>query len=346
MAVAVRLIGHTGADGDVLGLDDRLRRGCGGRLRRGIRLVLHIDERAAQAVVTVGRRRRRSCGCSSLRGCRLISRLLRRLRRGRRHRRGISGLFVVRIGQCKRLGEVARIVKGADSQLLKLVHIRIQLHVQHPVCQRGEQHTVDLHTCDAGQIIFGINLKGCAVDGRGQHRRCQINALHLRAFLKRMTMRISHAQGEGAVFMERQLCTAICKQVFAVHPVPVVHPIFDFLPAQPVLVRDGHLHDGSVAARPTTRRSQDDSVRRDAFHGHLRGSRRTLRDSPNGRKSCCTCSQHQKHRHTQRQNSLTHRHHHPSPPRQAASQGHLPRQAQPAHPWAAQAPACPQTWIS
>ena len=44
MAVTVRLIGHTGADGDVLRLDDRLRRGRGSRLWRGIRLVLHIDE--------------------------------------------------------------------------------------------------------------------------------------------------------------------------------------------------------------------------------------------------------------------------------------------------------------
>lgn len=73
----------------------------------------------------------------------------------------------MRIGQCNRLGEVARIVKGANSQLFKLVHVLIQLHIQCAVDQRGEQHTVDLHAGDAGQIIFGINLKGCAVDGRG-----------------------------------------------------------------------------------------------------------------------------------------------------------------------------------
>ena len=248
----------------------------------------------------------------------------------------------MRIGQCNRLGEVARIVKGANSQLFKLVHVLIQLHIQCAVDQRGEQHTVDLHTGDAGQIILGIDLKGRAVDGRGEHRRSQVDALHVRAFLERMTMRIGHAQGEGTVFVERQLCTAICKQVFTVHPVAVVHPVLDFLPAQLVLVRDGHLHDGSVAARPAARRSQDDSVRRDAFHGHLRRRRRTLRADPDGEKGC----QQQKYRHAQRQNTLTHRHHHPSPPRQAAAQEHLPRQAQPEHPWAAQAPACPQTWIS
>ena len=77
----------------------------------------------------------------------------------------------MRIGQCKRLGEVARVVKGTDSQLFKLVHIRIQLHIQCAVDQRGEQHTVDLHAGDAGQIIFGINLKGRAVEGCGEHRR-------------------------------------------------------------------------------------------------------------------------------------------------------------------------------
>ena len=248
----------------------------------------------------------------------------------------------MRIGQCKRLGEVARVVKGADSQLLKLVHIRIQLHIQYPVCHRGEQHTVDLHTGDAGQIILGIDLKGRAVDGRGQHRRCQVDALHVRAFLERMTMRIGHAQGEGTVFVERQLGTAICKQVFTVHPVAVVHPVLDFLPAQLVLVRDGYLHDGSVAACPATRRSQEDSVRRNAFHGHLCGRGLPLCDSPDRKKGC----QQQKYRHTQRQNTLTHRHHHPSPPHQAAAQGYLPWQTQRLHPLAAPAPACPQTWIS
>ena len=248
----------------------------------------------------------------------------------------------MRIGQRDRLGEVARVVKGAECQLLKQVHVRIQLHIQCAVDQRGEQHTVDLHTGDAGQIILGIDLKGRAVDGRGQHRRCQVDALHVRAFLERMTMRIGHAQGEGTVFVERQLCTAICKQVFAVHPVAVVHPVLDFLPAQPVLVRDGHLHDGSVAARPAARRSQDDSVRRNAFHGHLCGRGLPLCDSPDRKKGC----QQQKYRHTQRQNTLTHRHHHPSPPHQAAAQGYLTWQTQRLHPWAAPAPACPQTWTS
>ena len=248
----------------------------------------------------------------------------------------------MRIGQRNQLGEVARIVKGADSQLLKLVHIRIQLHIQRAVDQRGEQHAVDLHTGDAGQIILRIDLKGRAVDERGEHRRCQVDALHLRAFLKRMTMRIGHAQGESAVFVKRQLRMSICKQVFAIHPVAVIHPVFNLLPAQLVLVRDGHLHDGFFSACPAIRCSQDDSVRRNTFHGPLCGRGLLLCDSPDRKKGC----QQQKYRHTQRQNTLTHRRHHPSPPRQAAAQEHLPRQAQPEHPWAAQAPACPQTWIS
>ena len=317
MAVAVGLIGHTGADGDVLRLDDRLRRRCGRRLRRRGRIVLNVDQRTAQAVVTVGRGYRR---CRRDRRCRFLfaGGFGRGLGCSRGHRRRISGPCVVRVIERYRLREVARIVKRADSQLLKPVHILVQLHMQRSVCQRGEQHAVHLHARDAGQIVLHEHLKRCAVDGSGERRRGQVDASHLGALFKRMALRISHPQRKGAVFMQRQFRLSVCKLAFTVNPGAFVHSILDFLPADVVDIRYGYLHHGAVATRPASGRGQHDSVRGCAFRiGRQQRCfchRRCFRRCPKGKKGCLYSGQKKKCRQTQRPYAITHRHYRQMPP--------------------------------
>ena len=195
----------------------------------------------------------------------------------------------MRIVQRNRLGEIARVVKRANGQLLELIHVLIQLHVQRAIGQRGKQHTVDLHPGDTGQIVLRIDLEHRAVDGRGDDRRGQVNALYLGAFLKLMAVRIGHAERKNTIRLKAQFGIAAHELIFTVNPAAVIHAVFDFVPAKTVFVRHGHLHDSLLIAAPAARCHEDNPVRRNRLLRDRRGFGRgfVLCDGPNRAERRC-----------------------------------------------------------
>ena len=281
MGIAIRLIRHARADGNVLSLDDGLRCRRGGGFRRGLRgwclgglhpvLVGNIDQRAAQTVRLLrGSRNNHSSGRwigfgfrrgrSICRGS-AAARLFAGLRRRGRFRRGVNRLHIVRIVQRDRIGEVSGKVKGADSQLLKLVHVVIQLDVQLIAFHGRKQHAVDLNTGNPGKLVPHINVQDRVCNVRAHQWSGQINGADLRRFIKRPVVGIGHAEHEGTVLMNGDFGLALVEQILTVRPGTAVHTVLNLLPADAFLIGYRRLDFSSVIVCPSARRDQHNPVR-------------------------------------------------------------------------------------
>ena len=281
MGIAIRLIRHARADGNVLGLNDGLRcRSCGrlcrGHCSRSLRglhpvLVGNIDQRAAQTVRLLrGSRNNHSSGCRIGRGfrrgrslCRgsAAARLFAGLRCRGRFRSRVNRLHIVRIVQRDRIGEVSGKVESADSQLFKLVHVVIQLNVQLIAFHGRKQHAVDLNTGNPGKLVPHINVQDRVCNVRAHQRSGQVNGADLRRFIKRPVVGIGHSQHEGAVLMNSDFCFALVEQILTVRPGTAVHAVLNLLPADAFLIGYRRLDFSSVIVCPSARRDQHNPVR-------------------------------------------------------------------------------------
>ena len=281
MGIAIRLIRHARADGNVLSLDDGLRcRSCGrlcrGHCSRSLRglhpvIVGNIDQRAAQTVrllrgsrnnhssgrwIGFGFRRGRSICCGSA-----AARLFAGLRRRGRFRSRVNRLHIVRIVQRDRIGEVSGKVEGADSQLFKLVHVVIQLNVQLIAFHGRKQHAVDLNTGNPGKLVPHINVQDRVCNVRAHQWSGQINGADLRRFIKCPVVGICHAEPEGTVLMYGNFRLALIEQILTVRPGTSVHAILDPLPANVFLIGYGGFDLSTVVVCPAAGRDQHDAIR-------------------------------------------------------------------------------------